>query len=54
MFSIKINPIDFFLGHCSQIKIDDSGQVKMCYVENMPFVEDGGSDGGNNDGQQMV
>ena len=41
MYSQCIDPIDFFCNNCSQIKLDNGGQVKMCYVENMPFVEDG-------------
>ena len=42
MLSISINPMEFFYANRSYIKIDDSGQVTMCYVQNLPFVEDGG------------
>jgi len=41
MYTLQIDPIDFFINNCSYIKLDNSGIVKMCYVENMPFVEDG-------------
>jgi len=53
MFSIQINPIEFFSKYCSQVRIEDNAQVSMCYVENLPFVEDGGSDYEQENGMQI-
>lgn len=55
MYTIHIPPIEFFYKNRSFMKIDDSGQVKMCYVQNLPFVEDGGGvENEQNSGVQMV
>ena len=55
MYTIHIPPIEFFYKNRSYMKIDDSGQVKMCYVQNLPFVEDGGgAENDQNSGEKMV
>lgn len=38
-YTININPIDYFRNNLSQIKMDDNGGVKLCYVENLPYIE---------------
>lgn len=38
-YTININPIDYFRNNLSQIKLDDNGGVKLCYIENLPYIE---------------
>jgi hypothetical protein len=37
MSSIGVDPVVFFRANISQLKIDDEGCVKICYVENLPI-----------------
>lgn len=38
-YTININPINYFKNNLSQIKMDDNGGVKLCYIENLPYIE---------------
>jgi hypothetical protein len=38
MHSLDEDPIAFFRANISQIKINDHGAVKLCYVENLPIA----------------
>lgn len=38
MHSLDVDPIAFYRSNISQIKIDDHGNVKLCYVENLPIA----------------
>lgn len=38
-YTIGIDPIEYYRGNVSQIMVDDKGNVKLCYVENLPFVD---------------
>lgn len=45
MYSIRVQPIDFFYKNRSYVKVENNGTVKLSFVQNLPFVEDGvGSD----------
>lgn len=39
LFTIGVDPLDYYKGNPSQVKIDDNGEVKLSYVENLPFIE---------------
>jgi hypothetical protein len=36
--SLGVDPIAFYRVNISQIKINDEGKVKLCYVENLPVA----------------
>ena len=38
MHSIDVDPMAYYRANVSQIKIDDHGVVKLCYVENLPIA----------------
>lgn len=38
MHSIDVDPIAYYRANVSQIKIDNHGCVKLCYVENLPIA----------------
>jgi hypothetical protein len=38
MHSLDEDPIAFYRTNLSQIKINDQGKVKLCYVENLPIA----------------
>jgi hypothetical protein len=35
---VDVDPIAYYRENVSQIKIDDHGGVKLCYVENLPIA----------------
>lgn len=35
LYTLQVDPLAYFSQHRSQIKIDNHGCVKLCYVENM-------------------
>jgi hypothetical protein len=35
---VGVDPVAYFRANLSQIKIDDEGCVKLCYVENLPIA----------------
>ena len=39
LYTLNVDPIGFFSTHGSEIKIDDQGCVKLCYVENLPGLD---------------
>jgi hypothetical protein len=39
MSSLGVDPVAYFRANLSQIKIDDNGCVKLCYVENLPVAD---------------
>jgi hypothetical protein len=39
LYTIGIDPIEYYRGNVSQIMVNDIGTVKVCYVENLPFVD---------------
>ena len=39
MFTLGVDPIEFYQSNLSQIKIDNKGKVSLCYVENLPYVD---------------
>lgn len=38
-YTIGQDPIEYLRKNLSQIMIDDNGCVKLCFIENLPFVE---------------
>ena len=55
MYSISVQPIDFFYKNRSYVKVENDGTVKLSFVQNLPFVEDGvGSDEEKLEGVQMI
>ena len=39
LYTLNVDPIAYFSARRSQIKIDDAGCVKLCYVENLPGLD---------------
>lgn len=39
LYTLNVDPIAYFSARRSQIKIDDLGCVKLCYVENLPGLD---------------
>lgn len=38
--TLNVDPIEYYRKNLSQVKINDAGKVQMCFIENLPYVED--------------
>lgn len=55
MYVLGVDPIEFFKENLSQVKISNTGQVNLCYIENLPFIDiEGQSSNSNSEGKEMV
>lgn len=55
MYVLGVDPIEFFKENLSQVKVMGNGQVNLCYIENLPFIDiEGQSNNSNNESKDMV
>ena len=38
MYTLGVDPIDYYRDNLSQVKINDKGEISLCYIENLPFL----------------
>lgn len=39
MYTLGVDPIEYYRDNLSQVKINNSGQVSLCYIENLPVID---------------
>jgi hypothetical protein len=52
--TLNVDPIEYYRKNLSQVKINDAGKVQMCFVENLPYVEDDGAEEDSDTGKPHV
>lgn len=39
LFTLDVDPIDYYRENLSQVKVGDDGKVNLCYVQNLPVMD---------------